>query len=71
LHHRLATLQQWLASRSGADGTPEEQALQVLSRQVDQQAALLAYGDVFRLVALLFLGITPLVVLSGRPRSPS
>jgi DHA2 family multidrug resistance protein len=71
LHHRLATLQQWLASRAGAGGTPEEQALQVLSRQVDQQAALLAYGDVFRLVALLFLGITPLVALLGRPRSPS
>lgn len=67
LQERLAALQQWLASRAGSGGSLADQALQVLSRQVDLQAALLAYGDVFRLVALLFLLVTPLVLLLGRP----
>ena len=67
LQQRLAELQQWLAARAGQGGSLGDQALQVLNRQVDLQAALLAYGDVFRLVALLFLLVTPLVLLLGRP----
>ena len=41
-----------------------------LSLQVDQQATLLAYGDVFRLVGLLFALVIPLVLLLGRPGAP-
>ena len=67
LQQRLVELQLWLASRSGTGGTLPDQALQVLSLQVDRQAALLAYGDVFRLVGLLFLAVIPLVLLLGRP----
>ena len=67
LQQRLVELQLWLASRSGTGGTLPDQALQVLTLQVDRQAALLAYGDVFRLVGLLFLAVTPLVLLLGRP----
>ena len=70
LQQRLLELQLWLASRSGGGSLPD-QALQVLSLQVDRQAALLAYGDVFRLVGLLFLGVIPLVLLLGKPPPPS
>ncbi|MFM9046666.1 MAG: DHA2 family efflux MFS transporter permease subunit [Cyanobium sp.] len=68
LQERLAELQLWLESRPGSGGSPPEQALHILSQQVDQQAALLAYGDVFRLVGLLFLLVIPLVLLLGRPQ---
>ena len=71
LQERLRELQFWLGSLSGRGDSPPEQALQILSQQVDQQAALLAYGDVFRLVGLLFLAVIPLVLLLGRPRQPS
>ncbi|MEY4354086.1 MAG: hypothetical protein RLZZ609_2327 [Cyanobacteriota bacterium] len=71
LQERLAQLQLWLGSSPGARVRPEEQALQLLSLQVDQQAALLAYGDLFRLVGGLFLAVIPLVLLLGRPRAPS
>ena len=67
LQERLVELQLWLSSRAGSGGTLADQALQVLSLQVDRQAALLAYGDVFRQVGLLFLAVIPLVLLLGRP----
>jgi len=71
LQQRLVELQLWLASRAGSGGTLPDQALQVLSLQVDRQAALLAYGDVFRLVGLLFLAVIPLVLLLGKPPAPA
>jgi DHA2 family multidrug resistance protein len=71
LQQRLAELQLGLASRPGGGSTLAERALQLLSLQVDQQAALLAYGDVFRLVGLLFLAVIPLVLLLGRPPAPA
>jgi DHA2 family multidrug resistance protein len=58
----------WLTSTPGPDVTPPDQVLKLLSLQVDQQAALLAYGDGFRLVGLLFLAVIPLTLLLGRPR---
>jgi DHA2 family multidrug resistance protein len=67
LQERLLELQLWLSSRAGSGGSLADQALQMLNQQVDRQAALLAYGDVFRLVGLLFLLVTPLVLLLGRP----
>jgi len=45
----------------------QERALALLSQQVDRQASLLAYGDVFRMVGLMFLLALPLVLLLGRP----
>jgi DHA2 family multidrug resistance protein len=44
-----------------------QQALALLSQEVDRQASLLAYGDVFRMVGLVFLLALPLVLLLGRP----
>jgi hypothetical protein len=35
--------------------------------QVDRQASLLAFGDVFRLVGLVFALAIPLVLLLGKP----
>ena len=71
LQQRLFDLQFGLAAAAGAGSNAAadtaQQALQVLSLQVDRQAALLAYGDVFRLVGLLFLMVIPLVLLLGRP----
>jgi DHA2 family multidrug resistance protein len=69
LQERLQQLQLWLATSAGgsAEGSVADQALELLSLQVDRQAALLAYGDVFRLVALVFLLAIPLVLLLGRP----
>ena len=67
LQQRLQQLSGWLAAQPGGEGLPMDQALMVLSQQVDRQAALLAYGDVFRAVALVFLLASPLVLLLGRP----
>ena len=66
VQQRVQALQLWLA-QSGAGGDVHDQALQLLSQQVDCPAALLAYGDVFRLVALVFVLAIPLVALLGRP----
>ncbi len=63
----LLRLRQFLAIREPRLGTGDQQALEILSRQVDLQASLLAFGDVFRLVALVFLLAIPLVLLLGRP----
>ncbi len=68
LQQRLIALQAWLLERADGSGEGPAQALQLLSQQVDRQAALLAYGDVFRVVAVLFLAVIPLVLLLGRPR---
>jgi len=66
LQQRLAQMQAVL-QRSGVDvETARRQALEMLSQALDRQAALLAYGDVFRLVGLVFLLAIPLVLLLGR-----
>ncbi|NDG74242.1 MAG: DHA2 family efflux MFS transporter permease subunit [Synechococcaceae bacterium WB8_1B_136] len=64
-------LQERLQLLSGLGrGEGGEVALQILSLQVDRQAALLAYGDVFRVVGLVFLLAIPLVLLLGKPGEP-
>ena len=60
LQQRLAGMTSWLDGHAN-------QALDLLSLQVDRQAALLAYADVFRLVALVFALAIPLVLLLGKP----
>ena len=59
LQERLAGLAAWTGS--------SQAALQLLTQQVDRQAALLAYGDVFRVVGLVFVLASPLVLLLGKP----
>ncbi len=54
---------------SGADlYTATERAYAALFGMVQQQAALLSFLDAFRLLALLFVSLTPLVLLLRRPR---
>lgn len=67
LLERLQVLQQWLQSQGSAAGQLQDQALEMLNRQVNQQAALLAFGDVFQVVGAVFLAAIPLVLLLGRP----
>ena len=63
LQERMTQMQTVLLA-GGADAeTARRQALELLSHALDRQAALLAYGDVFRLVALVFLVAIPLVLL--------
>ena len=66
LQQRLAQMQALLLD-GGADAElAARQSLELLSLTLDRQAALLAYGDVFRLVALVFLLAIPLVLLLGK-----
>ncbi|MFM8524768.1 MAG: MDR family MFS transporter [Cyanobacteriota bacterium] len=66
VQQRLLGMQAWLSQREGV-GQVTDQALALLSHQVDRQAALLAFSDVFKVVGLVFLLAIPLVVLLGRP----
>ena len=47
-----------------------QQPLALLTRQVDLQAALLAYGDVFCAIAVLLVLAIPLILLMGRASQP-
>jgi len=66
---RLRLLHLWMQSKNLGHGLVEDQALQMLSLQVDRQASLLAFADVFRLVGLVFALAIPLVLLLGKPSS--
>lgn len=66
LQQRLSQMQAVLLAAGGDAETARRQALELLSHSLDRQAALLAYGDVFRLVALVFLLAIPLVLLLGK-----
>jgi DHA2 family multidrug resistance protein len=67
LQERLANLQALVLERGEGAGRAADQALQLLSDQVGQQASLLAFSDVFRVLGLLFLLAMPLVLLTGGP----
>jgi len=67
LQERLANLQALILERGEGTGRVADQALQLLSDQVGQQASLLAFSDVFRVLGLLFLLAMPLVLLTGGP----
>jgi DHA2 family multidrug resistance protein len=59
-------------STGGADGyTAHQEALGALYRSVQQQAAVLAYADIFRLLGYLSLFCIPLVLLLHRLRHSS
>lgn len=66
---RLQQLQGAMAASDLGVGEARQRALALLVHQVDQQAVLLAYGDVFRVVGLVFLLAIPLVLLLGRPQA--
>jgi DHA2 family multidrug resistance protein len=66
IQQRLQLLERFMQFRGQAPGNAENQALELLTKQVDLQAALLVYGDVFRSIAMVFVLAIPLVLLMGR-----
>ncbi|HLO87845.1 MAG TPA: DHA2 family efflux MFS transporter permease subunit [Nostocaceae cyanobacterium] len=65
---RLAMLNS-LFQNQGADAiTANQQALAVLMRSVNIQAAVLSYADIFRVVGVLFLCSLPLLLLLSKGR---
>jgi len=69
LQERLEGLRRLLESRGVDPQLAGLQALELIDREVDRQAALLDYDDLFNLLALMFLAAIPLVLLLRRPRS--
>jgi MFS transporter, DHA2 family, multidrug resistance protein len=57
----------WLFAMGADPSTAHQQALSTLYNNLQQQAAVLAYADNFRLVGYLSLGCIPLVFLLARP----
>ena len=74
IQQRLQQLEEFVQLSGQGPGNAQQQALELLTRQVDLQvdlqAALLAYGDIFRAIALLFVLAIPLVPLMGRTSQP-
>jgi DHA2 family multidrug resistance protein len=68
LRERLEALQLMLQQQGVDPERAGRRALELVDRTIDRQAALQAYGDVFHLLALVFLAAIPLVLLLGRPR---
>lgn len=71
LKERLEALQLMLQQQGVDPELAGRRALELVDRTVDRQAALLAYGDVFHLLALVFLAAIPLVLLLRPPRRPT
>ncbi len=65
----LSALQKMFMSRGGDMVTAAHQARETVFRMVEQQASMLAYNTVFRLLAGLFLLMIPFIFLMHRPES--
>ncbi len=68
LRERLEALQLMLQQQGVDPELAARRALKLVDQSLDGQAALLAYGDVFHLLALVFLAAIPLVLLLRAPR---
>lgn len=66
---RIDALQSGFAARSGDPVAAHQQALSVVDRIVDGQAALLSFADVFWYVALAFVATLPLLLLLSKGRN--
>jgi MFS transporter, DHA2 family, multidrug resistance protein len=67
----FGALQKMFMSRGGDIVSAAHQARETLFRMVQQQASMLAYNTVFRLLAGLFLFLVPFIFLMRRPESKS
>ena len=67
---RLSANTAYFNSMSGDPITVQNQALSLIDRAIDTQAALLSYRDVFYFVALIFLLTLPLILLLGKNAKP-
>jgi DHA2 family multidrug resistance protein len=64
---RLATLANGFIARGVDPVTAKHRALMILDGMVNQQAAVLSFGDTFRATAALIIVTLPLVMLLGKP----
>jgi DHA2 family multidrug resistance protein len=69
--HRWEMIQTRIAAYGRPAAVAHVQALMVLSREISQQAAVVAFNSAFAVIALLFLVCLPLVWLLRRGRPPS
>ncbi|MGH9418172.1 MAG: DHA2 family efflux MFS transporter permease subunit [Terriglobales bacterium] len=69
LRHMLAGFKAMLIARGVDAATAGRQALGAVYGMVQQQAALLSYVEAFWVLAVVFLLMTPLVLLMKRPKS--
>jgi len=67
----LSALHQMFMSRGADTVTAAQQAKEVVFRMVGQQANMLAYNTVFRLLAGMFVLLIPFIFLMHRPESKS
>jgi DHA2 family multidrug resistance protein len=65
---RFTMLQQFFASKGAALADATQQALAALNLTITSQAVLLAYEDVFLLVAIIYAVTLPLILLIRKPR---
>lgn len=69
--HRLQALAATFAAQGADPVTAEQRAWALLDATVQRQALLLAFLDDFRYLALVFLGVLPLLLGLGRARPPT
>ena len=69
LRLRLLEFERMLQARGADPHLAHRRALELVDRQVDLQASLLAYADIFHWLALLFLAAIPLVLLLRGPKA--
>ncbi len=67
---RLGANTSYFSANSGDTVGVQNQALTLLDRAIDTQAALLSYRDVFYAVALVFFLTLPLILLLGKAAKP-
>ena len=70
IQQRLQQLEEFVQLSGQGPGNAQQQALELLTRQVDLQAVLLAYVDIFRAISVLFVLAIPLVLRWVGPPSP-
>ena len=69
---RLHTLTQGLIARTGSDlATAQTKAMAIINGQVERQAYYLSYLDAFRLIAIFFIAVIPLVVFLRNKKQPA
>lgn len=66
--HVLGALKSAFMAHGADAGTAMQQAYAAIAGLVHRQAAVLSFLDVFRLLAFIFLVLTPLALLMRRPR---
>jgi len=67
---RINMLAASLAGHASSPFAARQEAMGIIDRSINGQAAVLAYGDIFFYVAVLFVASLPLVLLLGEKKPP-